>query len=167
MDFEHPIIVTIVGGLILAGILGFIRWGKDRVKKDKGNEKAESSTYNVISHDQKGGITAANVTVNSQPGWRDIRDRPADVQNIADIVAAHPGRTFKLSVVFGNNEAKNYARQIQAMLRNNDVEVEDFISDAMYSNPMPPLSYDYEGGKVVLQIGDQNSPVRPTGKSPS
>ncbi|MDJ0794368.1 MAG: hypothetical protein QNI98_09010 [Woeseiaceae bacterium] len=127
------------------------------------------ATYNVESHNQSGGITAGRISINLQPGWRKLEERPVDWKLMCDVIAAYPNHPVKFIVPAGDAEAMTYAMQFRKAYKRNGLEVQEFIHEGMGGDPLPPLSYCLEADKgrewVLIQVGNRNSPTRPTGKA--
>lgn len=131
------------------------------------NSDGKGDTYNIKSTDQSGGITAGKINVyNLQPGWRDINQMPQIQQILVRNLAPHKDRPFKCTAVMGDEEAHNFAHQLRDWLRANGFAVEDFVSQSVFTEPQPAISYQFEGKNdetVLVKAGNQNSQIRPGG----
>jgi hypothetical protein len=53
----------------------------------------------------------------------------------------------------GDGESIQYATMIQSLLRQNNFDVEDFISQVVWEGAMPAISYNDKGGEISVNVG--------------
>lgn len=112
-----------------------------------------SNNVFVTSHNQSGGITAHTVNVG-------LAARLVDENLIRQINETIPkGSIVNVNAVLGDQEAFGFASKILAWLRNNgykNTKNEHGVDQAMYNQPIPPLSLKViSGTEFELNVGSR------------
>lgn len=149
--------LTIIG--VLVAVLSYLYGGEILVSDDETNSSGES--YNVTSHNQTGGVTAGKVTINLQPGWRDLSKAPAEFKReLLQELTPHKGRRMVLTATMGDTEAVVFAEQLIAYLRSEGFNVKDKPNQAITHPPYKALvlgGVDEKSGDYNVYVGNQNN----------
>jgi hypothetical protein len=126
----------------LVGILQFLGIGPVRMGDDE-----KSSTFNVTSHNQSGGITAGVVNVGPRPRHFTANDAQQITQAIPK------GSDVTVTATMNSDEALAYAFEIYNWLKANGYPNVQGPNSAMWSQPVFGQSVRRNGDKFDVIIG--------------
>ena len=138
-------IISIIAAICT--ILGFIYV---LVKDNFTGGDVMGDTY-VSSKNQKGGITAHTVNINTDKA-RHLTDSNKKI--IDDLVKQYSGKTFRIFSVLGDQESFAFAEELKTHLLEKGWPVEG-VSQAAYNKPVKGLILTPDGDKVKIIVGSK------------
>lgn len=120
-------------------------WVSRNLNKKINKEAEPTQIFNVMSHNQQGGITAGIVNVGHKPRTINTNIRSQLAQLLPD-----KSNTVTVTCVMGDGEAFNYAEQIKDFLISEGYTVNG-VNQAVFSRPV--MGQEFNPDTLTIRIG--------------